>query len=97
MAAIFEVHRASVDALRELLVLEGVVVDGMVRTGMSADPEGASPDGFPAPVHSVEFMERTAGEADSVEPALTFHFRDPGKLKALAEHDWDEVRLTLSY
>lgn len=97
MAAVFEVHRGSVDAPRELLVLEGVVVDGMVRTGMFADPEGAHLDGFPAPVHSVEFVERTAGEADSMEPALTFHFRDPGKLEALGEHDWLDVRLTLSY
>lgn len=86
MAARFEVKRCMTLEDRGLFVLVGRILDGMVQVGMQASAETDGPESFRAPIHSVEFVE---GEGGGVEPALTFHYRDPEKLRRWQALAWD--------
>jgi hypothetical protein len=96
MAARFEVHRAVNLKDRYLFGLIGIIEEGMVHTGMEASLEGdEDADKFEGKVHGVEFIE----EEGTPEPTLTFHYRDPEKLKRWESIDWKgkTVRLEWSF
>ena len=94
MAARFEVHQAVNLENRYLFGLIGVIEEGMVHTGMRAsleDEETASI--FHGRVHGVEFHEK-----DGVtEPTLTFHYRDPEKLRRWESIDWSGRKIRLEW
>jgi len=94
MAARFEVHRAVNLSDRYLFGLVGVIEDGMVHTGMEAYLEDEE-DGekFEGRVHGVEFM-RVGG---TPEPTLTFHYRDPEKIRRWESIDWEGKKVRLEW
>ena len=92
MAALFEVRRAVNLKDRYLFGLVGVIEEGMVHTGMEAslgDDEDAQK--FEGKVHGVEFV----GAEGIPEPTLTFHYRDPEKLKRWKSINWEGKKIRL--
>ncbi len=91
MTARFEVHKAVNLRDRYLFGLVGVIREGMVHTGMEAHLEDEDGEKFEGRVHGVEFM----GVDGTPEPTLTFHYRDPEKIRRWESIDWEgkEVRL----
>jgi len=94
MAARFEVHRAVNLKDRYLFGLIGVIEEGMVHTGMEASLEGdGGAELFEGTVHGVEFLE-----ADGTpEPTLTFHYRDPEKIRRWESIDWEGKKVRLEW
>jgi len=94
MAALFEVHRAVNLKDRYLFGLVGVIEEGMVHTGMDAsladDEDGQK---FEGTVHGVEFM----GMDGTPEPTLTFHYRDPEKIKRWESIQWEGKKVRLEW
>ena len=98
MAALFEVHRAVNLKDRYLFGLVGVIEEGMVHTGMAASlAEEEEGQDFAGKVHGVEFLS-VDGVVDGVqEPTLTFHYRDPEKLRRWESIDWEGRRVRLEW
>lgn len=94
MAAKFEVYRCAVREEKGLFVLVGAIQEGMVQVGMRASLEDEGSGAFEAAVHTVEFVE---GEGGRTEPALTFHYRDPEKLRRWQAIAWEGRVLELRY
>lgn len=94
MAASFEVHRAVNLRDRYLFGLMGVIQEGMVHTGMEASLDEEEVDSvFKGKVHGVEFLEK-----DGVtEPTLTFHYRDPDKIKRWESINWEGRKVRLEW
>ncbi len=93
MAARFEVHQAVNLRERYLFGLVGVIEEGMVHTGMDAsleDDEGAR---FEGKVHGVEYFEKDG----TAEPTLTFHYRDPEKVKRWESIEWNGKTVRLEW
>lgn len=81
MGCRFEVHRVFALDDRGLFAVSGEIKDGMVHTGMiaSVPRSGGGGEGeFEERIHGVEFLDVPGAEG---LPALTFHFRDPSKLR----------------
>lgn len=93
MAALFEVHRAVNLKDRYLFGLVGVIEEGMVHTGMEAILTDDEEHRFEGTVHGVEFMP-----ADGIpEPTLTFHYRDPEKIRRWESIDWAGRKVRLEW
>ncbi len=94
MAALFEVHHAVNLKDRYLFGLVGVIEEGMVHTGMAASLADEE-DGrdFAGKVHGVEFL----GVDGVQEPTLTFHYRDPEKLRRWESIDWEGRKVRLEW
>ncbi len=94
MAARFQVHQAVNLPDRYLFGLSGVIEEGMVHTGMDAvledETEGTS---FEGTVHGVEYFPQDGPS----EPTLTFHYRDPEKLKRWESINWEGKRVRLEW
>lgn len=94
MAARFEVHRAVNLKDRYLFALSGVIKEGMVHTGMEASLEDEEDtDKFEGKVHGVEFLPSD----DIPEPTLTFHYRDPEKIKRWESINWEGKKISLEW
>jgi len=94
MAARFEVHRAINLKDRYLFGLSGVIKEGMVHTGMKASLEDDEDAGkFEGKVHGVNFLP----SEDVPEPTLTFHYRDPEKIKRWESIDWEGKNIHLEW
>lgn len=94
MAARFEVHRAINLKDRYLFGLSGVIEEGMVHTGMAASLQDEEGHRFEGRVHGVEYFEEEQGQS---EPTLTFHYRDPEKVKRWESIDWEGKKLHLEW
>jgi hypothetical protein len=94
MAARFEVHRAINLKDRYLFGLSGVIEEGMVHTGMAATLEGDDGRRFEGHVHGVEYFEEENGQP---EPTLTFHYRDPEKVRRWESINWEGKKLYLEW
>ena len=94
MAARFQVHHAVNLRDRYLFGLVGVLEEGMVHTGMDASlDDGEDAEKFAGRVHGVEFMA-----VDGVtEPTLTFHYRDPEKIRRWEAIDWQGKSVRLEW
>lgn len=94
MAARFEVHQAVNLKDRYLFGLVGVIEEGMVHTGMEASlDESGTESNFQGKVHGVEFLEQNG----VTEPTLTFHYRDPDKIRRWESIDWKGKKIRLEW
>jgi hypothetical protein len=94
MAARFEVHHGVNLKDRYLFGLIGVIEEGMVHTGMEASLEEADrPAEILGKVHGVEFIEQDG----ITEPTLTFHYRNPEKIRRWESIDWKGKKLRLEW
>lgn len=94
MAARFEVHQAVNLKDRYLFGLVGVIEEGMVHTGMEASlDENGTESNFQGKVHGVEFLEQNG----VTEPTLTFHYRDPDKIRRWESIDWKGKKIRLEW
>jgi hypothetical protein len=66
----------------------------MVHTGMDASlTDDDDREKFVGKVHGVEFM----GSDGMPEPTLTFHYRDPEKIKRWESIDWEGKKIRLEW
>lgn len=94
MTALFEVHQAVNLKDRYLFGLIGVIEEGMVHTGMEATlADDGEAGGFEGTVHGVEFI----GVDGMPEPTLTFHYRDPEKIRRWESIDWEGRKVRLQW
>lgn len=94
MAARFEVHHGINLRDRYLFGLIGVIEEGMVHTGMEASLEDEEVGTeLLGKVHGVEFMEQDG----ITEPTLTFHYRNPDKIRRWEGVDWKGKKLKLEW
>ena len=93
MASSFEVHQVFELRERGLFAVSGVIRAGMVETGMYATLGNGAPE-FRERIHSIEYLDRP-GVLGS--PSLTFHYRDPAKLKRWMALIWAGQTLTLTF
>jgi hypothetical protein len=96
MSASFKVHRCLGLEERSLFALSGEITEGMVHVGMRATLPGAE-SVFSAKVHGDEFLDSVQGDPAPSEPALTFSYSDPEKLRRWQAVAWPGKELRLGW